>query len=66
LVATRQLKTKDITDQTQGRSAKSALKLHNPCIGQSTPSLSLGKTIGYTYQTPGPTRWSSMWQNRPN
>jgi hypothetical protein len=45
-------------DQTQGRSGTSILKLHNLCVGQCTQSPSLGRIIGSTYLTPGPTRWS--------
>jgi hypothetical protein len=56
-VAVKQPRAIDSSNQTQGRSAKSILKLRNLCVGRSTPSLSPGKTIGCTY--PGPTRWSS-------
>jgi hypothetical protein len=45
-VATKKLKATDSSDRTQGRLPKSSLKLHNPCVGRSTLSLSQGKTIG--------------------
>jgi hypothetical protein len=57
--AVKKLKATGSSDQTQGISAKSTLKLDNPYVGWSTPSLSQRKTIGCTYQTPRPTRWSS-------
>jgi hypothetical protein len=43
------------SDQTQGRSDMSTLKLHNLCVGRNSQSLSLGKIIGYTPPTLGPT-----------
>jgi hypothetical protein len=58
-VATKQPRATDSSDQTQGRSAKSTPKLHNPNCGWSSLSLSLGKTTGCIYPTPGPTRWLS-------
>jgi hypothetical protein len=33
-VAVKQPKAIDNNDQMQGRSAKSTLKLHNPCVGR--------------------------------
>jgi hypothetical protein len=57
-VAAKRPKAIGSSDQTQGRSSTSTLKLHNLCIGWSSQSLSLGKIIWSTYQTPGPTRWS--------
>jgi hypothetical protein len=36
LVVVKQPRATGSSDQTQGRSAKSTLKLHNPCIVRST------------------------------
>jgi hypothetical protein len=57
-VAAKRPKATGSSHQTQGRSGTSTMKLHNLCVGQSSQSLSPGKIIGSTYQTPGPTRWS--------
>jgi hypothetical protein len=57
-VVARRPKAIGSSDQTQGRSGTSTLKLHNLCVGRSSQSLSLGKIIGSTYLTQGPTRWS--------
>jgi hypothetical protein len=63
LVVVKQPRATYNSDQTQGKLTKSTLKLHNLCVGWSTQSLSLGKTIGYTQLTLGPTHWSStpLW-----
>jgi hypothetical protein len=45
-------KATDSSDQTQGRLRMSTLKPRNPCVGQNSQSLSLGKIIGYTSLTP--------------
>jgi hypothetical protein len=57
-VVAKRPKATDNSDRTQGRSGTSTLKLRNLYVGRSSQSLSLGKIIGSTYQTPGPTRWS--------
>jgi hypothetical protein len=57
-VAAKRPKATGNSDQTQGRSGTSTLKLHNLCIVRNSQSLSLGKIIGSTYQTPRTTRWS--------
>jgi hypothetical protein len=49
LVFAKQPRATNNINQTQGRSAKSTLNLHNLCIGQSNQSLSPGKTVGCTY-----------------
>jgi hypothetical protein len=41
-------KATDSSDQTQGRSGTSTLKLHNLFVGRSSQSLSTGKIIGLT------------------
>jgi hypothetical protein len=48
-VATKRPKATVSSDQTQGRSATSTLKLHNLYIGRSSQSLSLGKIIRSRY-----------------
>jgi hypothetical protein len=58
LAASKQSKATGSSDQTQGRSGTSTLKLHNLCVGRSSQSLPPGKIIWSTYQTPRPTRWS--------
>jgi hypothetical protein len=55
-VAAKQPKATGSSDQMQGRSGTSTLKLHNLCVGRSSQSLSPGKIIGSTFLTPGPTR----------
>jgi hypothetical protein len=55
--AAKRPKATDSSDQTQGRSGMSTLKLRNLCVGLSSQSLSPGKIIGSTSLTPGPTRW---------
>jgi hypothetical protein len=55
-VAAKRLKATHSSDQMQGRSGTSKMKLHNLCIGQCSQSLSLGMIIWCTYQTQGPTR----------
>jgi hypothetical protein len=57
-VVTKRPKATGSSDQTQGRSGMSTLKLHNHCVGRSSQSLSPGKIIGFIFSTPGPTRWS--------
>jgi hypothetical protein len=57
-VAAKQPKATGSSDQTQGRSGTSTLKLHNLYVGWNSKSLSPGKIIGSTSLTPGPTRWS--------
>jgi hypothetical protein len=59
LVVVKQPKATDSSGQTRGTLDKSTRKLHNLYVGWNTQSLSPGKTIGYTYLTPGPTRRSS-------
>jgi hypothetical protein len=54
----KQAKAADSSDQTQGRSGMSTLKLRNLNVGLSSQSLSPGKIIGSTSLTSGPTRWS--------
>jgi hypothetical protein len=58
LVVVKRPKAIGSSNQTQGRSGTSTLKLHNLCVGLSSQSLSPGKIIGSTFLTPGPTRWS--------
>jgi hypothetical protein len=50
-------KATDSSDQTQGRSGMSTLKLHNLYVGRSSQLLFLGKIIGSISLTPGPTCW---------
>jgi hypothetical protein len=57
-VVAKRPKATNSSNRTQGRSGTLTLKLHNLYIGRSSQSLSLGKIIGFTYLTPGPTRWS--------
>jgi hypothetical protein len=58
LLVVKQPRATDSSDQTQGRSTNSTMKLHNLCVDRSSQSLSPGKIIGCTYLTLGPTRWS--------
>jgi hypothetical protein len=60
LVVAKRLKATGSSDQTQGRSDTSTLKLHDLYISRSSQSLSLRKIIGSIYLTPVPTRWSSI------
>jgi hypothetical protein len=57
-VVAKQPKATDRTDQTPGRSDMLTLKTCSLCGGLNSQSISLGKIIGFTSLTPGPTRWS--------
>jgi hypothetical protein len=48
----------DRTDQTLEKLGKLTLKTRGLCVGPDSQSLSLGKIIGFTSMTPGPTCWS--------
>jgi hypothetical protein len=60
LVVAKRLKATGSSDQTQGRSDTSTLKLHDLYVSRISQSLSLRKIIGSIYLTSGPTRWSSI------
>jgi hypothetical protein len=59
LVVTKRSKATDRLDQMPGRSGTSTLRTRDLCGGLNSQSLSLGKIIGSTSLTPGPTYWSS-------
>jgi hypothetical protein len=56
-MAAKRSKATDRLDQTPGRWGMSTLKTRDLCGGLNSQSLSLGKIIGFTSLTPGPTRW---------
>jgi hypothetical protein len=55
LDVTKRSKPTDRPDQTPGRLGTSTLKTRDLCGGLNSQSLSLGKIIGFTSLTPGPT-----------
>jgi hypothetical protein len=59
LEAAKRSKPTDRPDQTPGRLDTSTPKTRDLCGDLNSQSLSPGKIIGFTYLTPGPTRWSS-------
>jgi hypothetical protein len=59
LVVAKQSKPTGKLDPTPERSGTSTLKIHDPCGGLNSQSLSLGRIIGFTFPTPEPISWSS-------
>jgi hypothetical protein len=59
LEAAKRSKPTDRPDQTPGRLDTSTPKTRDLCGDLNSQSLSPGKIIGFTYLTPGPTRWLS-------
>jgi hypothetical protein len=60
LVVAKRPKATGSSDQTQGRSSTSTLKLHKLCVGRSSQILSPRKIIGSIFLAPRPTRWSLL------
>jgi hypothetical protein len=56
-VVAKRPKATDRTDQMPGRSDMLTLKTCSLCVGPNSQSLSPGKIIGFTFLTPGLTRW---------